>query len=188
MEYARAVRASHLRQLVHTVLNQFALAPAGEHGAAHWARVLENGTRLAALTGANRAVVELFAVLHDARRLSDVEDPEHGWRAAEYAAALRGTHYHLDDAEFELLWAACEGHAHGMVDGDTTVQTCWDADRLDLGRGGIVPDPRLLCTAAARNQTLIGWATERARRDRVPPFVQLDWGIDLQFSSDVQSG
>jgi uncharacterized protein len=27
-----------------------------------------------------------------------------------------------------------------------TVQTCWDADRLDLGRVGIKPDPKRLFT------------------------------------------
>jgi uncharacterized protein len=53
-----------------------------------------------------------------------------------------------DDAE--LLMIACRGHSDGHRDGHPTVQTCWDADRLDLGRVGIRPDPRYLCLAAAR--------------------------------------
>ena len=43
-------------------------------------------------------------------------------------------------------------HSDGRVDADVTVQTCWDADRLDLGRVGKRPDPRLLCTPAARDR------------------------------------
>ena len=151
-----------LHELVHTVVRQFALAPDGEHGLAHWARVLENGTRLAAMNGANHAVIELFAVLHDAQRISDADDPEHGRRAAQYAAELRGTRFELSDTEFQLLALACEGHANGLIHGDITVQTCWDADRLDLGRVGIRPDPRRLCTAAARDPRMIEAAFARS--------------------------
>jgi uncharacterized protein len=34
------------------------------------------------------------------------------------------------------------------------VQTCWDADRLDLGRVGIIPRPDRLCTEEARDPVL----------------------------------
>jgi uncharacterized protein len=42
------------------------------------------------------------------------------------------------------------------------VQTCWDADRLDLGRVGKRPDPRRLCTPAARDRDVIEWAYRRS--------------------------
>ena len=42
--------------------------------------------------------------------------------------------------------------------------TCWDADRLDLGRVGIRPDPRRLFTAAARSPELLSWAYQRSLR------------------------
>jgi uncharacterized protein len=132
--------------------------------------------RLAPLTGANAAVVQLFAVLHDARRISDADDPDHGQRAAAYARSLRGIHFQLPDPEFELLCAACAAHSNGHIAGDRTVQTCWDADRLDLGRGGIIPNPRYLCTAAAKRPDMITWATERARQDHVPALAYHDWG------------
>jgi uncharacterized protein len=167
--------AANLRNLVHTILAQFTLAPAGEHGVAHWARVLENGLCLAPLTGANIAVVQLFAVLHDSRRISDADDPDHGQRAAAYAAALHSVHFTLTDTELDLLCTACADHANGLTVGDRTVQTCWDADRLDLGRGGIVPNPRYLCTAAAKQPEMIAWATDRARQDHVPALVYHDW-------------
>jgi uncharacterized protein len=36
------------------------------------------------------------------------------------------------------------------MDADVTVQTCWDADRLDLVRIDIQPEAERLCTDAAR--------------------------------------
>lgn len=47
---------------------------------------------------------------------------------------------------------------------DITVQTCWDADRLDLGRVGIRPDPDRLCTSAAKESDLLEWAYARSVR------------------------
>ena len=55
-------------------------------------------------------------------------------------------------------------HTKGLLEANITVQTCWDADRLDLGRVGIVPDPARLCTAAAREPTMREWAYERSLR------------------------
>jgi uncharacterized protein len=66
-------------------------------------------------------------------------------------------------SELDLLALACEQHSEGRVQGDVTVLTCWDADRLDLGRVGQRPDPRRLCTAAAHDPRLIEWAFRRSR-------------------------
>ncbi|HEX5136248.1 MAG TPA: hypothetical protein VFY93_04695, partial [Planctomycetota bacterium] len=114
------------------------------------------------VTGARPRVVELFAFLHDARRESDAHDPQHGARAADLARSLAGRSFALDAADLDLLVAACRDHSEGLTEGDVTVQTCWDADRLDLGRVGRRPRPDLLCTAAARD--LIDWAYARSRR------------------------
>jgi uncharacterized protein len=173
------------RELVQVLLRQFALARDGEHGVAHWARVFENGLLLASVTGARRSVVELFAIFHDSRRLSDGDDPLHGRRAADYAAELRGWYFDLSDADFALLSIACTYHTDGRTDGDITVQTCWDADRLDLGRGGITPDPSHLCTPPARQPELIAWATRRAQHDEVPLLVSHSWDA-LPISIDPQ--
>ena len=86
--------------LVGTIREGFALHLNGIHGASHWARVRENGLRLAESTGANRGVIELFALLHDSKRLSDGFDPEHGKRAAEFAASLQGSLFTLPKEEF----------------------------------------------------------------------------------------
>ena len=136
----------------------FALDWYGIHGASHWARVAGIGERLAFETGARLDVVRLFAFFHDSRRIDDGYDPMHGHRGAELALALLGTHYDLDRAGLELLVEACRGHSEGATSSDATIQTCWDADRLDLGRVGVTPDPRFLGTAAARRPEVIAWA------------------------------
>ena len=150
------------RDLVRHLRANFALDWGGIHGAPHWARVHLIGLRLARQTGANPDVVRLFAFLHDARRVHDGRDKDHGARAAALARSLRGRFFDLPDPEFALLVSACAGHSDGRLEGPVTVLTCWDADRLDLGRVGIRPDPKRLCTAAARDPAMIDWAWRRS--------------------------
>ncbi len=119
--------------VINAILEDCTLPLNGDHGVVHWARVFENGLRLAEEIGANVEVVQLFAVLHDSRRQNEVTDPEHGPRAAEFAAKLRGNVFDLDDHDFRLLYRACKGHTHERTHPDVTIQTCWDSDRLDLG-------------------------------------------------------
>lgn len=162
------------RQLLATILDQYRLDPEGIHGVTHWGRVCENGRLIAARNGARLDIVELFALLHDACRFSDGRDREHGPRAAELAASLRGNAFELDDAGFALLQQACAEHTLGLIDADPTVQACWDADRLDLGRVRIIPRADRLCTEVARS--LAPWCTDRSLADAVPAFVMRDWG------------
>ncbi len=140
----------NLPRILQAVLDQYTLPWNGDHGIAHWARVLENGLQLSEETGANRDVVCLFAVLHDSCRLNEYHDPDHGPRAAELAQALRGRLFDLPEPEFRLLHRACFGHTHEPTHPDITIQTCWDSDRLDLGRVGITPHPSRLCTEVAK--------------------------------------
>jgi uncharacterized protein len=170
----------NLKPILRAILKDYALPLGGDHGVAHWARVLENGLRLAEETGASVEVVTLFAILHDSRRINEVTDPEHGPRAAEFAAELRGTIIDLDDHRFRLLYRACEGHTHERDHPDVTIQTCWDSDRLDLGRVGITPHPSRLCTEVAKRPETIRWADGRASFGVVPAFVSEEWGIDLE--------
>lgn len=157
-----------ISELIATVRAQFALDWNGIHGIQHWERVRDNGLRLAQCTGANLTVVELFAYLHDSRRLDDWEDLGHGACAAAYLQTLRGRYFEISDEEFELLVHACRHHSDGLMEGDVTVQTCWDADRLDLGRVGIRPDPRYLCTPAARDPGMLAWSYHRSIRRQEP--------------------
>jgi len=70
------------REVFRAILDGYALDPRGIHGAPHWARVLENGRRIGLVEGTDPLVVGLFAVFHDARRLNDDWDPDHGRRGA----------------------------------------------------------------------------------------------------------
>lgn len=167
--------------IIREILHGYALPPRGFHGVVHWARVLENGLRLADENGAVPDVVTLFALFHDARRQSDGHDWGHGLRGAKLAKRLRGRAFELNDADFELLYRACEHHTEGRFDESVTVCTCWDADRLDLGRVGITPDPKYLCTPEGRSPQVIRWADKRAKTDYEPPFVQEQWGIPLDI-------
>jgi uncharacterized protein len=163
--------------LLAAIFEQYGLPPFGLHGVRHWARVLEIGRRLLPLTGARADVVELFSVLHDACRHNENHDPRHGARGALLAAALCGRAFELDASGLVLLQEACAGHTDGRCDADVTVQTCWDSDRLDLGRAGIRPSARKLCTRAACDPDLIAWATARSQRDETPDLVRVEWGI-----------
>lgn len=173
------MKPKELKPIIDAVLAQYVLPLDGDHGVAHWARVLTNGHKLAAQTEANIEVVSLFALFHDSRRFNESVDPDHGHRGAELAVKYRGELFELADEEFALLYAACDGHTHERTHSDITVQTCFDSDRLDLGRVWITPDPNKLCTDAAKSREMIQWADGRGSFKIVPEFVADDWDIDL---------
>lgn len=156
------------KDLVRAIKDQFQINWQGIHGLSHLSRVWENGIHLAEATGANKKVVQLFAVFHDSRRLNEDCDPEHGPRGALLAESWRGIYYDLNDEEFDLLFTACSLHTMARTHVDTTIQTCFDADRLDLGRIGKTPDPKLLCTEAAKDTKTIEWATQRSISGYMP--------------------
>jgi uncharacterized protein len=169
------IGASRLRELLDAIRRQYRLSWTGLHGVVHWARVLENGLRLAQSTGADPEVVTLFALFHDACRVNDSYDPRHGARGAKLASSLLAAHFEGRPCQLSLLLEACTLHTGGLVEAEATVATCWDADRLDLLRAGITPSPRKLCTAAGRNPAMIAWACDRSRRNHAPVFVGEGW-------------
>ena len=135
----------------------------GFHGFAHWMRVLHNGRLLAETENADLKIVELFCLLHDSQRQNEDRDLEHGPRAADYARAIRGTLFDLEDDEMEILDEALRYHSDGYVEADITIQVCWDADRLDLGRVGIRPSYHKLCTASAKSPFVMETAFKRSQ-------------------------
>ena len=149
-------------ELIAFLRGEFQLEWRGIHGAPHWARVRWNGLHLVRANGADAQVVELFAFLYDVRREHDGQDPEHGSRAAMLVAELDGRLFELSRQQRRLLETACREHSDGGLDADQTVQTCWDADRLDLGRVGKRPDPARLATPHARAPGLIALAYARS--------------------------
>ena len=163
-----------LAAILRAILDGYVLPVDGFHGVFHWARVLENGLRIAEANGADREVVMLFALFHDSRRVTEDQDDGYGLRGGELARSLRGNLVHLDDDRFDMLFEACRLHTDGLTAGDPTLLACWDADRLDLGRVGITPDRRRLGTRAGRG--LLAWAHPRAVGWHEPTAVLESWG------------
>ena len=151
--------------LIEHIKSTYRLKWYGLHGWDHWVRVCENGLHLARQNGANQTVVALFAFTHDMARQNDGFDPWHGKRAAErIQAELQGKFFQLSAEELEQLLQAVSQHTSGKTQADITIQTCWDSDRLDLGRAGIVPHPKKLCTPQAKDPATLEWAYQRSIR------------------------
>lgn len=117
------------------------------HGLPHWQRVERNGILLAT-PEVNTTVIRLFAYLHDKCRIDNGYDIEHGQRAANMLRDIRHTLLEkLTDDEYSLLSKACELHTTTLRTGNLTIDTCFDADRLDLERVGIIPHPSKMATS-----------------------------------------
>jgi uncharacterized protein len=151
---AKIRRSDHRKALLTEVVAQFRLPIQGSvHGPIHWDKVERNAVALCKVVrGADTTVCRLFAILHDSQRDDEMDDPEHGQRAADYVRSLGHDRLKIMPAQLDALCLACEGHEKGGVSTDPTIGVCWDADRLDLSRVGVVPDPTLLSTEAARQR------------------------------------
>jgi uncharacterized protein len=152
----KQTRWCDFEKLEEIVTAQFHADPYSVHGPSHWRRVEQNGLWLSSRTGADSLVTRLFAWFHDSRRENDFTDPGHGLRGAEFAASLRGSLFHLEDASFELLYYACQWHTERDFTDDATVGTCWDSDRLDLGRIGVTPSDEFMSTAFGKQVAKAG--------------------------------
>ena len=120
------------------------------HGIAHWDRVSKNADSLWT-SDVNLLVVKAFAYIHDVERDDDSYDFQHGPRAAALVDEIRDIELaFLNDGEIRQLKKACELHTTTWRTEDATVNACFDADRLDLGRVGIMPDPDKMATVQGR--------------------------------------
>ena len=134
--------------------DRFALPLDSIHGPEHWRRVEAYGLYLASFNGANKRLVSLFAYFHDSCRVDDNFDPGHGLRGAERARELSHL-LTLDSDELETLCQACAGHTELVFSHDPTIAVCWDADRLDLDRVGVEPDPSFFSTTEGKRMALL---------------------------------
>ena len=116
------------------------------HGIHHWDRVANLGAGLN-VPGADKDVVLCFAYLHDVERQDDGYDDEHGPRAAALINEIRDSVLSfLDDKQIALLREACALHTVCHRTGIPTIDACFDSDRLDLERVGVVPEPDKMAT------------------------------------------
>ena len=130
------------------------------HGLPHWQRTERNGIILSTEVrdgiscireDINIKVVRMFAYLHDKCRLNNGADLEHGIRVANMLFSIRNTILQdLTDEEFSLLEKACRLHTTELRTGNLTIDTCFDADRLDLERVGIIPYHNKMATINGR--------------------------------------
>ena len=133
------------------------------HGLDHWRRVEYNGLLVAETNGADKLVVSLFAYLHDSCRINEMRDQDHGYRAKIFILdEIQPRFLNLPAKQLNQLTDACAFHTDGLINAEPTVQACWDADRLDLGRVGIKPRAEYLCTPFARQVQVIEAALERS--------------------------
>lgn len=122
-------------------------------GFTHQKRVEENILILSEYMGISEEEITPFldfAYWHDTIRLNYGYDPEHGKRAAETLRKNRD-HFNLQnisDEDVDRLCFACEHHTNMHKSGDLLVDICFDADRLDLSRVGVQPDPQFMATEA----------------------------------------
>lgn len=122
------------------------------HGLDHWFRVWKTGLLLGRDDlSVDMEVVAMFALFHDSMRLNDGDDKAHstrGYRLWErYKQMSPDIEAIFTHRQEELLFEACVEHNSGFRTTNPTIAVCWDADRLDLHRLGIWPDPRFMSTA-----------------------------------------
>jgi len=136
-------------EILKLLKNESLLYNSTVHGVKHWKQVESNGLYLARFNQADQDVISYFACFHDCMRENEYEDIEHGFRGALFARKHRHL-IDLNETQFQQLVDACEGHTYGERPKCITINTCWDADRLDIGRVGIQPDSEYLYSSEAK--------------------------------------
>ncbi len=119
------------------------------HGIGHWKTVEAIGHYLCRFTSADKHVLSYFAYFHDCMRKNESLDVRHGLRGSLFAEEYRSL-ISLNDTQFKQLTDACKGHTYGKRPQCVTINTCWDADRLDIGRVGITVRSKFLYSEEAK--------------------------------------
>ncbi len=161
------------QEIIKTIFDGYLLNPLGTHGISHWGRVFENGLKLSKMNGADPIVLTYFSLFHDSRRINENTDYGHGKRGAELFLELSEM---ISVSEYQRadIVEACSHHTDGTTEGNITVQTCWDADRLDLWRVGKEPRKALLCTESAKMDSVLEWSRISSENREIPSCSK-DW-------------
>ena len=141
---------AHIERLREFAIQHSKLGAYSIHGISHWDRVASNADTLCT-SDVDSLVVRAFAYIHDVERVNESDDWQHGPRAALLVDEIRSSVLSfLNDQEIEQLKDACRLHTIRHKTEDETVNACFDADRLDLGRVGITPNPNKMATVQGR--------------------------------------
>lgn len=136
------------------------------HGPDHWARVSRNAQHILTFSFPHQRMallrgVKLFALMHDCQRLDEGYDTMHG----AHAAAFLRTHFtticpELSPELIERVAMVCQEHTirqpwdcYAKQDPELQIlmAICLDADRLDLTRLRINPNPKFLFTSTGKD-------------------------------------
>ena len=140
----------HIEKLREYAIKHSKLGDYSVHGISHWDRVARNADALMT-SDIDALVVKAFAYIHDVERINESDDWQHGSRAALLVDEIRSSELvFLNNQEIEQLKEACRLHTLRHRTDDSTVNACFDADRLDLGRVGITPNPDKMATIQGR--------------------------------------
>ncbi len=136
----------------------FRCGDASIHGLRHWKNVDDAGLLIVERTsGVDPVVVLCFAYLHDAFRIDDGSDLDHGPRSADLLHEIPQSIYSMLSAkQLETLDYAIRHHTDGEVIDEPTIGACWDGDRLDLGRVGMIPSATLMSTDVGKEIAVAG--------------------------------
>jgi len=141
--------------LLEEICDHYKLNLYGAHGIEHWESVYANTQMLSEVYGVESKVFMLFALLHDSQRLDEDDDFEHGIRAAQKIQSYLDTGKIILDAnDQKRLLYACANHTKANKNDplykDLIVQICLDADKLDIGRVGVIPEKSHFLTPHAQ--------------------------------------
>jgi uncharacterized protein len=145
------------------------------HGLDHWWRVWKNAQYIAKEPYSqpiDMEVVALYALFHDSMRQTDGSDRGHGdrgYKLFERLSLMLNLEQFLTELQTELLLEACLDHSSGHRSYDPTIAVCWDADRLDLHRKGIMPDPRMMSTEVGLDITVNRLRNPNGPKLELPP-------------------
>lgn len=154
------------KDFLNLIVSQFRLDINSEHGLSHWQRVERIGNYLSKHTKADPKIINIFAYFHDSKRENEGYDPKHGLRASAFIKELYSKNIlNISQNQLGQLVFACEHHNNPNIKSDNIViQTCWDADRLDLWRVGTIPSPSFLNTDIAKQEKTIEFSRCLNRR------------------------
>jgi len=140
-----------MEKIIRRIIADASVYTNGIHGISHWHRVARYGRVIAAREHLDEQFLSLFAYFHDCQRLSDGRDPKHGPRAADYLLTYTPEAIGLCEEDQKRLALACRHHTYEIETDDATIRACWDCDRLDLVRIGVMVDPGRLFTETAKD-------------------------------------
>lgn len=135
------------------LISQFLLGSDSLHGPLHWESVLRNGMLMSSKNrNIDKEVVTLFSYIHDSKRVDEYIDVNHAERAAKSLHFLENVGLiNLSKNQKELLFFAIKYHNDGHTSKNVTIGACWDSDRLELDRVGILPSIKFFSTAEGKS-------------------------------------